>query len=81
MCSSTTALSTAPPTDPLSPRQLDAHQVGARLGCSSRHVIRMADRGAMPAGLKIGALRRWDAIQLDAWIGAGCQPIRQTRSA
>jgi predicted DNA-binding transcriptional regulator AlpA len=66
---------TAPVRDSMSPRLLDAHQVGARLGCSARHVIRLAERGAMPAGVKIGALRRWDAEQLNGWISAGCRPV------
>ena len=43
---------------------VDAKQVGVRLGCSWRTVLRLADRGAMPRGLKLGALRRWDADQL-----------------
>ena len=58
------------------PRLADARQVGAMLGCSWRHVLRLADRGAMPWGLKLGALRRWDLNQLDGWIAAGCKPIR-----
>jgi predicted DNA-binding transcriptional regulator AlpA len=56
---------------------LDAKQVGARLGCSWRTVLRLADRGAMPRGLKLGALRRWDADQLELWIAGGCKPIRR----
>jgi hypothetical protein len=35
-------------------RLLDAKQVGARLGCSWRTVLRLADRGAMPPGVKLG---------------------------
>ena len=57
-------------------RLLDAKEVGARLGCSWRTVLRMADRGAMPPGVKLGALRRWDADQLEAWIAGGCKPCR-----
>jgi excisionase family DNA binding protein len=57
-------------------RFLDAKEVGARLGCSWRHVLRLADRGAMLRGVKLGALRRWDAQQLEAWIAAGCKPCR-----
>ncbi len=57
-------------------RFLDAKQVGNRLGCSWRHVLRMADRGVMPWGVKLGALRRWDADELEAWIAAGCKPCR-----
>jgi predicted DNA-binding transcriptional regulator AlpA len=66
----------APPPPP-SRRLLDAKQVGALLGCSWRHVLRLADRGAMPPGVKLGALRRWDADKLEAWIAGGCRPVRQ----
>jgi predicted DNA-binding transcriptional regulator AlpA len=58
-------------------RLLDAKQVGERLGCSWRHVLRMADRGLMPWGVKLGALRRWDAGELEQWIAGGCKPVRQ----
>jgi excisionase family DNA binding protein len=57
-------------------RLLDAKQVGALLGCSWRTVLRLADRGAMPPGLKLGALRRWDSDQLEEWIAAGCKSCR-----
>jgi len=62
-------------------RFLDAKEVGARLGCSWRTVVRLADRGAMPPGVKLGALRRWDADQLEAWISGGCRPVRQAGRA
>jgi predicted DNA-binding transcriptional regulator AlpA len=62
-------------------RLIDAKAVGARLGCSWRHVLRMADRGAMPPGVKLGALRRWDADQLEAWIAGGCKPVRSAGRA
>jgi predicted DNA-binding transcriptional regulator AlpA len=69
--------------EPLAPvansphRFIDAKQVGARLSCSWRHVLRMADRGLMPWGVKLGALRRWDAEGLEAWIAGGCKPVRR----
>ena len=44
---------------------------------SARSVMRNADRGAMPFGFKIGALRRWDLDDIDQWIKSGCKPIRQ----
>src|SRR5262245_39036485 len=56
-------------------RTWNADQVGARLGCSGRHVLRMADAGKMPWGFKIGALRRWDAEEVDRWIGEGGNTI------
>jgi excisionase family DNA binding protein len=60
-------------------RLLDVKEVGARLGCSWRTVLRLADRGAMPPGLKLGALRRWDSEQLEEWIAGGCKPWRTAR--
>jgi predicted DNA-binding transcriptional regulator AlpA len=54
----------------------DAKQVGSRLNCSWRHVLRMADRGLMPWGLKLGSLRRWDMDELETWIKTGCKPCR-----
>ena len=61
------------------PRRLaDAKQVGFHLSCSWRHVLRMADGGLMPWGVKLGALRRWDLDQLEEWITAGCKPVRPT---
>ena len=57
-------------------RFIQVREVAARMGCSWRTVLRLADRGAMPRGVKIGGLRRWDADQLEAWIAAGCKPIR-----
>lgn len=43
---------------------------------SARSVNRNADRGTMPRGYKIGALRRWDLDEIDQWIKNGCKPIR-----
>jgi predicted DNA-binding transcriptional regulator AlpA len=63
------------------PRFLDAKQVGARLGCSWRHVLRMADRGLMPWGVKLGALRRWDPEEIELWIKDGCRAVRQAGRA
>lgn len=59
------------------PRAWDARQVGARLGCSWRHVLRLADQGLMPWGFKLGALRRWDAEEIERWISQGCPRVKQ----
>ena len=70
----------APATTPLTAaqrRMLDAKQVGARLGCSWRHVLRLADQGKMPWGTKLGSLRRWDADEIERWITDGCKPVRR----
>lgn len=45
-------------------------------GMAPRTVLRNADRGAMPWGVKIGALRRWDLDEVSAWIAGGCKPVR-----
>ena len=54
-------------------RGIDAKEVGRMLGCSWRTVYRLADRGAIPAGHKLGSLRRWDAAEIDAFIAGGCK--------
>ena len=58
----------------------DVQVVSELLGCSSRHVLRMADRGDMPWGFKIGSLRRWDLSEIERWIEGGCQPLRNNKS-
>jgi excisionase family DNA binding protein len=54
-------------------RGIDAREVGRMLGCSWRTVLRLADRGAIPWGYKLGSLRRWDAAEIDAFIAGGCK--------
>lgn len=54
-------------------RLIDAKEAGRLLGCSWRTVLRLADRGAIPPGHKLGALRRWNAAELDAFIAGGCK--------
>lgn len=46
---------------------------------SPRSVMRNADRGAMPFGFKIGALRRWDLDEISVWIAGGCKPVRTVK--
>lgn len=38
---------------------LDVGEVAELLGCSARHVYRLADAGRMPAPVRVGALIRW----------------------
>lgn len=49
----------------------------AKAGCSYRHWLRLCDAGKAPPGMKLGALRRWDLSELDAWIAAGCPSMRE----
>ena len=71
--------SIAPPvlaaTVTLSRRLIDAKEVGRILGCSWRHVMRLADQGALPWGYKLGALRRWDLSEIETFIANGCKPV------
>jgi predicted DNA-binding transcriptional regulator AlpA len=65
-----------PPVTPAR-RLIDAKEVGRILGCSWRHVLRLADQGVLPWGVKLGALRRWDVSEIEAFLASGCRPIRQ----
>jgi excisionase family DNA binding protein len=58
------------------PTLLDVKDVAALLGCSSRHIYRLADGGRMPAPLHVGALVRWRRADIAAWIEAGCGRVR-----
>ena len=66
-------------TDAPTRRLIDAREVARRLGCSWRTVYRHADMGRIPSGLKLGALRRWDAAELDEFIADGCRPPKPAR--
>ena len=71
-------MSTMPVSAPTgAPILLDVQAVAALLGCSSRHVYRLADAGRMPPPIKLGALVRWPRQAIEAWIGEGCPPLRR----
>lgn len=46
------------------------------LGCSSRHVRRLADAGRMPRPIKLGSLVRWPRSVIEQWIADGCPNVR-----
>ena len=56
---------------------LDVTAVAEMLGCSTRHVYRLSDSGAMPRPVKLGALCRWSASAIRDWIDQGCLPCRK----
>jgi predicted DNA-binding transcriptional regulator AlpA len=58
-------------------RLIDAKGVGRILGCSWRHVLRLADEGVLPWGVKLGRLRRWDLTEIERFLASGCRPVRQ----
>ena len=57
-------------------RLIDAKETARVLGCSWRTVYRHADAGRIPPGYKLGGLRRWDVVEIDAFIANGCKPAR-----
>ncbi|MBN1908385.1 MAG: helix-turn-helix domain-containing protein [Pirellulales bacterium] len=57
-------------------RLLDVNAVSRLLSCSTRHVYRLADSGLMPRPQKLGALVRWDRLELDKWLADGCPTCR-----
>jgi excisionase family DNA binding protein len=58
---------------------VDVKRVGELLNCSWRTVLRLADQGAMPWGVKVGSLRRWNEAEIRAWVEGGCKPVRGPR--
>ena len=69
---------TAPATVDSAPSaMLDVQAVANLLGCSARHIYRMADMGRMPRPVKLGALVRWSRTTLEQWITDGCPSCRK----
>ena len=52
-------------------------EVALILDCSPRHVRRLADSGLMPRPVHIGRLIRWQRLEIDKWIAAGCPSCRR----
>ena len=57
-------------------RLLNVRDVARLYGCDERSVFRWADCGIIPTGIKLGSLRRWDAIQIEQHITSGCPKVR-----
>jgi predicted DNA-binding transcriptional regulator AlpA len=57
----------------------DAKAVGRVLDLSWRTVYRLADAGKIPPGFKLGASRRWDLSEIEAFIAGGCEPPKGGR--
>lgn len=57
-------------------RLIDARRTAEKLGCSWRTVLRLADAGKIPFGVKLGSLRRWNEADLDTFIANGCKPLK-----
>ncbi len=67
----------APPV--VSAELLGVKAVASLLGCSPRHIYRLADAGQMPLPIKLGSLVRWRRAELMSWLEGGCQPIRSAK--
>lgn len=50
--------------------------VADELGCSPKHVNRMANSGRMPRPVKLGTLVRWPRSVIEQWITDGCPNVR-----
>lgn len=61
----------------VSAKLLDVGAVAEMLGCSQRHVFRLADSGKMPGPIKLGSLVRWPASSIRQWIDQGCPTCRK----
>jgi prophage regulatory protein len=58
---------------------IDAGEFALILGCSVKHIRRMADAGRCPPPVRLGGLVRWTRASVDAWIADGCPAIRRVR--
>jgi prophage regulatory protein len=65
----------AAPGSPL----IDVKAFAALLGCSTKHVRRMADAGRCPPPIRLGGLIRWHRKIVGDWIDAGCPTVRHVR--
>jgi predicted DNA-binding transcriptional regulator AlpA len=52
-------------------------EVAAVLGISERTGWRLDIEGKLPEGIRLNRCRRWDLMELDRYIDAGCPPRRQ----
>lgn len=60
---------------------IDADACASRYGISKRHWLRLVDRGAAVAPIRLGRLVRWSIASLEAWERDGCRPIRSAGKA
>ena len=59
------------PLAPIAPLLLDESQAAVLLSLSPRKLWELAARGAIKS-VKIGALKRYRRIDLEAWVSSGC---------
>ncbi len=63
---------------PLPPgkRLVNRFVVATKYDADPRSIVRWADVGIIPYGVKLGSLRKWDVDEIDAHIAAGCPRVR-----
>lgn len=59
---------------------IDVKIVALKYDADERSILRWADSGIIPHGIKLGSLRKWDADQIDAHIANGCPRVRPLKS-
>ena len=59
-------------SESITPVLLTIEDLSRTLGCSTRHVRRLAASGRIPRPIKLGALLRWLKTDIDHWMVAGC---------
>ena len=47
---------------------VDAVEIAGYLGCSPKHVRRLAERGQLPKPVKIGRLCLWPREAIERWL-------------
>ena len=60
---------------------LSIRQIAGILGCSTRHVQRLADGGKMPRPIRLGTLLRWPQLVIEEWVAGGCPVSRSPQRA
>jgi predicted DNA-binding transcriptional regulator AlpA len=60
---------------------LDVNATARIISASPRSVYRLSQTGRMPAGIRVGGLRRWRAKEIENWIANGCPPVKAEGSA
>jgi excisionase family DNA binding protein len=68
-----------PPLADSTAKLLDIRQVARLLGCSPRHIQRLADAGRIPRPIHLGALLRWPKSAIEGWVVAGCPSCRASK--
>jgi predicted DNA-binding transcriptional regulator AlpA len=74
------ALAPPPPTVEETKRQallIDGKEASRLLGVCEKTLQRMSRTGDMPPLIKIGRAVRWSYPALQAWVEAGCPPIKK----